>query len=308
MLKTALAGILISIPLALSQPADTQTASLPKAQPITTCNSDNVPTKWGIGSPPVSIELLQVALNEWGRAVSTIKFRNLQPTPVSGLALLVNVYDDEGHLIESLPIVGSTGKAQLKPPFPYEVVASNWKDPLQTGEEGILQGIKDSILTTKCPATASVTWAMLQGVNGKIQTSTSPGWRVGPSPRFVPELDNKIANFNPTVPSYSVVKARLNSDGNVASVSYVSGDASTASNLRNWLVSKWSFHPALVNGNTVPSEIDILIRVHESRTPTFPILEGISGSTALVDLFPSASDPAHWEVRYGQLLEDSVLR
>jgi hypothetical protein len=279
------------------------------------CAVEHIPTDWASDTPLGAIERHSVSFTDMGRVEPTFVFRNLQPTAVEAVALILDYRDRQGRTIDQVPIVASTEQAlkDFHVPFAAEEI-QQWGNAVAPGGTVPIGGIKDGIRTATCPSRAVVTFALVQLADGKKQSFVTPGWRLGPIPRRVPEVSQSSPPPHIDLPISFVAKVRIGVSGDVLDViSDYRAQPKLVDWTRDYLKKDWKFHPALLDGQPVSSTIDILFvfqakgmgKSFSPDVPTRPI--ALAQFFWSHDLVPNDAGPDRWTVMYGFRNENSTV-
>lgn len=271
------------------------------------CLVQELPVVMAVQAPPGKIEQNRVMFTEAGTCAADFYFRNLEAVAIEGLAVIIEYIDAKGLIIDRVPAIGVTERAAkgFRPPFPIERVYPDWKEPVLPGETGRVKGIKNGIRTGVCPNQAAVKFVMVQFSNGAVQTFSSPGWQLGPIPKYVPEHFSFPSKLIAT-PLALRAKVKMSASGQVVDVVSVDREHLQILGLiRDQMKRKWPFNPAVYEGQPAESELSVLFRFHADRTADFSEDKELAAPVTLIEFFPEADFPNRWEVAYGRLLGGS---
>lgn len=295
-----LLGVAVSVP-------PYQELGKSSAQSPYRCLLQELSVSIAVEHPPGQIEQNKVMFTEAGTCAADFYFRNLEPAAIEGLAVVMDYTDKKGLIIDRVPAIGVTERAEkeFRPPFPIERVYPDWKQPLLPGEVARVQAIKNGIRTGICPTQAAVKFIMVRFSNGAVETFSSPGWQLGPIPKYVPahfSLPSKLI-----IPPLALrAKVKLSASGQVVDVVSVSGERlQILALIRDQMRQQWPFNPAVYEGRAVESELSVLFRFHADRTPDFPEEHDLLAPVTLIEFFPEVDSPGTWEVAYGRLFSGS---
>jgi hypothetical protein len=253
--------------------------STPDQSPFS-CSPVRIPTSWAFDNPPGRIEDHSASFTPIGWDTIQLKFRNDQPTPVQALKLVVEYMDAQGEPLARVPMYATVNPAVAHVPANVLKPANTWGAPVKTGESGEMVGEEASLRTGHCPVRAQVTFASIQFDDGTGRTYSSPNWRLEPTPALVPVLRNL-----PTLPVEPPVslfaKVRISASGDILDlVPDANGDARLVGWLRDVMGKDWKFHPAILNGQPIESELNVLFQINAKGMTEFvenlPILKPVT--------------------------------
>jgi len=291
------------------------------------CHLQNLPTSWAFdSSPPAVISGHEVYFVETGHASASFQFRNIASLRLEAVALIFEYLDDQGQTIEEIPVAGVSRMAagRFRVPFPVEPTwvylkgaqeGEHWGSALVPGASVSLAGSKDGTRTANCPVAAKVTFLRLQFTNGTARTYSSRDWHLGPAPRRVPEVPTKFRP-PPVIRPYALLaEVKINASGDV--VDLIPEDQDIAPDVLQWtrdlMKQEWKFHPALLLGKAVDSQLMVLFRFPVDATSPFPEVKPLPFPVTLIRIFRKRDlDPSNYTgndlvVMYGQAEEGSVL-
>jgi hypothetical protein len=291
------------------------------------CHVEGLPTSWVFGSPPGAIEQHEIYFWETGRASASFRLRNLGRARIEGAALILDYVDSRGQTIDEIPVAGTTKTAaeKFRPPFSVErswvyqkgvQEAEHWEGAVPKGGSVRVAGSRDGIRTGHCPVAAEVTFAKLQFADGSRRTFSSPTWHLGPTPRRIPEVPT---TFRPLPalnrPLSLLATMKISAAGKVADV--IPDDRNNQPEVLRWIRDfmrqEWEFHPALLAGAPVDSQLIVLFRFPADATPAFPETTPMLSPVTLIqffrkhDLYPNNYTGSDLVVMYGQAEEGSVV-
>jgi len=273
------------------------------------CRVD-VMTAWTIQKPPIRIERSAVVFDELGTSWVDVTFQNSQSVPIQAIALILEYSDNGGEVIDRIPLLEGTAHAEaaFHAPFPIDRVANAWTENVPAGGIERLHGVKRGIRTAVCSSRATITFATVQMEDGTIQTYSSEGWKLGPTSGVVPWFD-ALPAAAPERASF-VATLKISAWGDVVSmIPKKGGNASQliVEWLREQVLHKWIFNPALYDGQPVDSELQVLFRVHNSLQQPEDSGTSLSPIT-VIDLTSNPQFPRRTQVSYGGLMSGSVVK
>jgi len=181
--------------------------------------------------------------------------------PVAQIVLVLDYLDAADELRNEISFRAGS-KAQPSQPswrIRGEYDDDSFSQPLAVGDTWRVKGMS-SILSMPCPTHARVTFLGLMLADGSTQSWIGHGWRLGPILNYFP-ADLYMPLSRPTAEkSVLPIRAKIDSRGRVAQID-ATGDKPLAkhSDLLEQL-GKWSFFPALADGEPVNSEVNILFQ------------------------------------------------
>jgi hypothetical protein len=273
------------------------------------CPAVPLPTVLGFQERPAEIVNHYVSFSENGSAWSTFEFYNLQPNEVQAVAAIMEYLDKDGHVIDSVSMIGGTkeGVTSISVPFSVERVANHWKANLDPGTGAPVMGVKHGVKTGICPIAARLTYLSTIFSNGSKRVFSS-NWSLAPIPSFVPNVGKEFPASRITVPVSFQAQLAVSASGRITAVHFSDERFFYLQSwFESWIKRRWTFHPAITNGQAVPSSASILVRIHVQRSfHDMPSSEPLLVPTILIDVFPQR-DGAGWEVTYGGLTEHSTI-
>lgn len=290
------------------------------------CHVENLPTSWPFDNPPTAIEQHEVDFVETGHAGASFRLRNLGRASLEAVALIVEYLDERGHTIDEIPVAGAskTAAQRFHAPFAVEPAwvylkgvqeGEHWESAVPPDGSVILAGSKDGIRTGNCPVAAKVTLLRLQLSDGAARTFSSPGWHLDPIPRRVPEVPTTFRPLSINRPFSLLARVKIIASGQVVDV--VPDDSSNHGEVLRWIrdfmKQEWRFHPALLAGTPVDSQLSVLFRFPADATLAFPEIEPMLSPVTLIqffrkhDLYPNNYTGSDLVVMYGQSEEGSVV-
>ncbi len=271
------------------------------------CSAGNIDASWAIENPPLEIERHTLRVTETGTSDTDFYARNLESSPIQALALVIEYTDEQGGVIERMPVVASTEQANetFHPPFPVERVASLWKVPIAPGESVRVQGVSNGVKATICPSRAIVTFFAVQFVDGTVKKRASPGWQLGPTPRVIP-LVSRFPDDVVKPPISVLAHVMISASGQVVEVLSLHGEqVPVLSLIRDQMIRNWKFNPGLFEGRPTASELTVLFRIHSERTLAFPETRPSPSPVTLIEFFPDDKNPGKLLMAYGRLFSGS---
>ncbi|HKW16156.1 MAG TPA: hypothetical protein VJO35_01480 [Terriglobales bacterium] len=245
------------------------------------CDIARIPTAWAFDNPPGSIDENHATFTPTGWDRMQLEFRSDQANPLKALKLVVEYVDAEGELIARVPMYAYVDPSTAHLPPNAFKPDHTWGTPLNQGESREIVGQELSVRTGRCPVRALVTFASIEYTDGSIRTYSSPDWRLGPTPAFVPVLSD--APDPPLQPPLSLLaKLRISASGDVLDV--VPGahvDTRLVVWVREIMMNKeWKFHPAILNGQPIDTELEVLFQVNSPGSTPFvedpPLLKPVT--------------------------------
>jgi len=277
------------------------------------CHVDNLPTSWRFDDPPGTIEAHHVRFGELGQTSIDLRFRNGQAIPIQALALVVDYLDAKARIIDRVPLVAAVNSTSGGKPPHLLSPANTWKNALSQNDSEVIVAVADGIRTGICPARAEVTFAHVQSNNGSVQTFSSPGWRLGPTPAMIPATSRTAPRLPVDAPASLLAKLKINASGEVIDVApEESADPKLVEWVRGQMGRNWKFHPALLNGRPTDSELSIEFLIYAKGMTEFPDVKPLMQPITVIrfiwshDLFPQGSAVDRLAVVYGSLLEGSI--
>ena len=277
------------------------------------CRSGQIPTSWATQPVVGDITKSSIDFTELGRSWIRLTFVNNTAFVIKAAAVVVQYLDQQGRIIEEVPLKAATEPADkaFQPPFVVEHLQI-WKHPIRMGESAFIGGVYDGIRTASCPVSARVTFAMIQYVDGSIRQLAAPSWYLGPLPTYIPTMPNP--SFPLTAPSQLLISLRISSTGQVKSCSPKN---SQQTEIAGWVAREmkqhWRFHPALRNGKAVDSQLTVLFIVEDHAQADLSNMGTNSFPITVIHLFPRRGMFQHdnssleFVVEYGELLERSAI-
>lgn len=251
------------------------------------------------------------ALLKTGRITTSVwmTLRNDGDSPVVEYATLLEGFDASGKRTNGIVFHEMYGEVQ-DPIHPYKQSSAPYpmgpiyqlSSPLQPGESLEMFGV-GPMVTSRCPATAVLSFVFLKFADGTTTTHASPGWRTDPAVRM--KTDEMVLDGCP-IPKRvgSTAVMTVDSKGKVQSLAFGTRivPAAAADCLRRELA-LWEFEPALVEGQPVASRVNlvVLLDVNEERVERWEheyAQEVIEGAT-LLDLEPLPDQHGKWVANIG---------
>jgi len=273
------------------------------------CSAERLDTSWAIENAPIEIRQHMLRITKTGTSYSDFVAHNLQSSPIEALALVIEYTDNQGVVIERMPVIGNTERASdaFHAPFPLERVSPLWNVPMQHGDSVRILGQSDGIITEDCPTGARVTFAAIQYADGTTKILSSPGWQLGATPRVIPFA----SQFPPDLvkpPVALLARVKVNASGQVIDVLSADQDQPDTLNLiRDQMKKTWKFNPALSDGSPTPSDLLVLFRVHSERTLAFPDTRRPASPVTLIEFFPDDRNPGKLEITFGGLFSGASV-
>jgi hypothetical protein len=291
------------------------------------CHVQRLPTSWAFEGSPLGVESHEIYVSEMGGISALFSFRNLGAARIKAVALVVEYLDKQAQAIDEVSIEGGAEGARegLRPPFAVEQAwvhvngaqqAEKWVDTLSPGGSVWLGGVKDGTSIPHCPATARVTFEKVQFADGRSQTFSSAGWHIGPIPRRIPPIPTTFRPLPNLVRPFSLMtKVEISSSGEVTDVVPYESDGRSAlvSWIRDLMKQEWRFHPALLAGTPVNSQLQVLFQFPADVRQTSIEAERTLGPIVLIrflrkhDIFPNDYTGNDLVVMYGQANEGTVV-
>lgn len=289
------------------------------------CYARDLPTSWAFEPPPLLIEQHEVYFFETGRTLVSLRFRNTGKLSIQALALILSYVDERGEAIDEVPVAGVTKMPPegFDSPFPVslsELHLAGVQDrehrehALRPRGSARVAGSRDGTRTGNCPARAKVTFLRLQFTDGTARTYSSPGWHLGPIPRRIPEVPTTFRPLSVNRPSSIVARVKIGASGDVADV--VPDNSNNHPEVLRWIrdfmKQEWKFHPAVLGGTPVDSQLTVLFRFPAGATLEFPEVEPILSPVTLIqffrrhDLHPNDYTGSDLVVMYGQADEGTL--
>lgn len=274
------------------------------------CNLARVPTAWAFDNPPGSIDENNAMFTPTGWDTVHLKFRSAQATPIKTLKLVVEYVDAEGEPIARVPMYAYVDPSTEHMPSNVLRPDNTWGTPVTEGNSGEMNGQEVSIRTGRCPVQARVTFASIGYTDSSVRTYSSPEWRLDPTPSLVPMLRD-VPNLPLQPPLSLLAKLRIGASGDVLDViPGVSADARLAGWVRDVMMNnEWKFHPAILNGQPIESELDVLFEIHTRESANFaddhPILKPVT-LIRFLWTHDSTSRSGKATMMYGVLTEGSA--
>ena len=253
--------------------------SLPAQDPYD-CVVRDIPTAWAFDTPPGSIENSSASFSAVGWDTMNLGFRNEQAVQIEALQLVLEYFDKAGNLVVRVPMYAHVNRAVAHVPSNSLKPSGDWGAPLRKGESELMVGEEQSIRTGHCPVRSVVTFANAQFTDGTVRTYSSPEWRLDASIKAVPMLE-RIPELSVQPPVSLLAKLRVDAAGNlVAIVPNADTDPRLVGWVRNVIGRGWKFHPAILNGRPIDSELDVLFEIHAKGMAHFvetdPVLKPIT--------------------------------
>lgn len=278
------------------------------------CFLEDLPTTWAFNPSPGTIDNSSASFSPLGFDTLNLDFRNEQPTPIEALELVVEYFDKAGDVILRVPMYAHVNPAVAHLPSNALRPSGTWGAPLNKGESELMVGEEQSIRTGHCPVKAVVTFATVRFTDGSVRTYSSPAWRLNPYIEVVPLLD-KIPDPPVQPPVSLLARVRINAAGFVTGVvPSAGGDPRTVNWIRNVMGKGWKFHPAILNGEPIDSELEVLFQIHAKGMAHFVETNPVWEPVTLIRFvwthdMSSAYDaePDRLTLMYGVLNEGSSL-
>lgn len=291
------------------------------------CHVEGLPTSWAFEDSLLRAESHEIYVSEMGSISVLVDFRNLGAARIAAVALVVEYLDKQGQLIDEVSLQGQAKGAGggFRPPFAVEQAwvylkgvqpAEEWVHTVPQGGSVWLGGVKNGTRTARCPATARVTFEKVQFADGTSHTFSSPSWRIGPIPRRIPPIPTTFRPLPNLVRPFSLMaKVEVSSSGEVTDVvPYESeGRSALVSWIRDFMKQEWRFHPALLAGTPVNSQLQVLFQFPADVRQTSIEAERTLGPIVLIrflrkhDIFPNDYTGNDLVVMYGQANEGTVV-
>lgn len=292
--------VLLMVPVALTQTPRTTTSS---------CQADQIRTTWGFKGSPLDVERNSITFSEPGTSYPELVIRNVGGQPFDAIGMIIEYRDDQGHVIDRIPILGGTGETELsfRVPFPVEPVSNPWTGALMPGETALVKGVKNGVLTRTCPSTAIVTFLRTQS-RGSVNTFAENPWQLGPTPKtlpFVTMLPQALSQGDINIlgdididTSGRVLDFRSEDQEHPAIVSWI----------RDEMKAHWKFNPALVNGQPTGAKLPVMMRIGKDKSGVSHGTLSKNSPVTLISLFPSLENPGKFEVFFGNLSSGSTVQ
>jgi hypothetical protein len=293
-------------------PAHALDKASPKPSPYS-CSIEQIPTSWAFDNAPGEIEQNNAVFGELGQTTIDFHFRNREPSAIQALMLVMEYADGQGRIIDQVPVSAAVGDKPLDPSPNVLAPIHSWKRAVLPGASALMGADREGIRTGSCPVRARVTFARAQFTDGTVRTFSSPGWRVGPMPRAIPNLSETVPPVPADPPVSLRARVKISATGQLADI--LSDDQDQPKVLA-WIKDRmrdWSFRPALLNGEASDSEFDALFLIHAKGEINFHESEPLLAPVTLIqffwthDLHPDSGGADRITVMYGFLPEGSQM-
>jgi hypothetical protein len=285
-----------------------------QAQPATPyeCRVSGIPTSWAFGNPPGTISQHSAIFGDSGQDSIDLQFRSEERKPISTLGLILEYEDARGEIIDRIPVIAGASSSPVS--VPPNVLTPNgvWKGVLTQGGSVTLTAIKNGVRTGRCPVRAKVTFAKIKFADGSTRTFSANHWRLDAVPTMIPTSPESTAELPIEPPVAMLAKVKINASGSVVSV--VPEEAGNP-RLADWIharIASWRFHPALLDGKPVDSELSVLFLIYAKGMTSFPDINPVSQPVTLIRfvwsdaLAPQTIAPDKLTALYGSLIEGSI--
>ena len=272
------------------------------------CGPVQIPTTWAFDNAPGSIENNDAFFTPAGSDTIQLLFRNTQPADVKALQLVVEYIDARGELVTRVPMYAHVDLSIAHVPTNVLKPANSWGAPLENGQAGRMVGQNISLRTGYCPVRARVTFARMQFDDGSSRTYSNSEWRLDASPAIIPVLRD-VPPLPVDPPGWLLAKVRIGASGDITDlVPEENSDARLVGWIRDVMAKNWKFHPAILNGHSIESELDVLFQINAKGVTEFtekpPILRPV---TLIRFVWTSGDAGGRLMAMYGILPEGSSL-
>jgi hypothetical protein len=183
--------------------------------------------------------------------------------PVNRLFLLVEVLDEQGHPITSIPVVAETrSELSLRVPEKLEFFIRTRRElegPAQPGQTLNLVGQSEYVLTA-CPAQARLAVLDLHYSDGTGFHHSEPGWVIQSDVRHVQPMD--VPNTRSQRSRQYLASVSLDQNGRITAIEKLPPTENDDEDLLKVQLSNWKFNAKVENGDNVASELNLLFRFH----------------------------------------------
>lgn len=263
-----------------------------------------------LSSPTGAVSIRGGAVLKVGRTTSFswMALRNETDSAITEYVLLLEVFDDSRRRINGFVFHGVYGDTQerddisTKSGSPYSMGSiSPLGSPIQAGRGINLVGMS-AIVSSRCPAMATLSFIFLKFADGTTKRYSSPGWRTDP---FLSVATDHLLLGDCFIPKGKGTSAviELNAQGVLKSL------ALRGPGIPNGLgvclrreLSLWKFEPALVEGRPVASQIRLVVLFDptEDRWARWQneYSKEVARGTSLLDLRPWPSGDKDWNFSY----------
>src|SRR5262249_53113664 len=159
------------------------------------------------------------------------------------------------------------------------------------------------VISSRCPASAALTFIFLKFANGKTVTYSSPGWRTDPAVAIA--TDHLVLGDCPVPRGIGTAGTiELDAKGNLRNFTLRAPGllAGLAQCLRKELA-LWEFEPAIVEGHPVQSKVRLVVLFapvgERWRSWEREYAHEVNDGVSLFELRPSDTKEMGWEFGYG---------
>jgi hypothetical protein len=276
------------------------------------CRVSEVPTSWAFGSPPGTISQHSAIFGDSGQDSIDLQFRSEERKAISALGLILEYEDATGEIIDRIPVVAGASSSPVSVPPNVLTPDGVWKDALPQGGFVTLTAVKNGVRTGRCPVRAKVTFAKIRFADGSTRTFSADHWGLGPVPMMIPTPSESTTELPVEPPVAMLAKLKISSSGSVVGVL---PEEAGNSRLADWIrarIGRWQFHPALLDGKPVDSELSVLFLIYAKGMTTFPETSPVPQPVTLIRfvwsdaLESQTAAPDRLTALYGSLTEGSI--
>src|SRR5260370_33941268 len=242
---------------------------------------------------------------------SWMTLRNDTDSAITEYAMLLEVFDASHKRLYGIVFHDFFSKGpepfyppykEVSAPFPLNPV-NPINSAVEPGSTFKLMGMTPFI-SSRCPATASLSFVFLKFANGKTVTHASPGWSTDPA--VVIPTDHLLLG-DCAVPRGVAAPATiaLDSKGNLQSFA-LHGPALpvTLTRCLRRELALWEFEPAMVEGKPIASQLSLVVLFDPNNSERWKRWENeyareVAEGVSVLDLVPWDSKEKEWNFGFG---------
>lgn len=294
---------LVKCAIFISIVAGVAAASEPRKPPNVFCELSSIPlsSRGGLGNTGESSASVFAVGSESSSA--SIDFTNRSASPANHVALIVEYLDASDRVALRVPFYATYKKAELPAlSFPFPRPQSLTK-PIRTGETVSLEG-DSAIIPGDCPTHGRVIFEHVWFADGSEHDSSN-SIDLDPDLNVVPSFfDSKGCRIPASLDT--LVRLQISESGvpQITAFTTSSGDTASVLSCLKSELKLWSFTPAVRNGVSVASDLNVLFRFHSdasipSDTAVLHQREQVSTGLIVVHFARQRGYDDRWDILYG---------
>jgi hypothetical protein len=236
-------------------------------------------------------------------STGTLNFHNTFQREIAAVELLVE-YEDAANgptvvmpYAAAIPEARKTFESKLKL---HTELINDLHDTLIPGGASHMIGESFSIVRS-CPAKAKISYLHVFFADGHAAEWGMRGWKTEPTIRQAPlTLDFPCAAENPSRNLY--LRVKIGAEGKISDFHLLAAARWPCLDALKNVVERWTFYPALSEGDPSASELNVLLRFDRKPGSAYGFVnieELSSDPIVVIDLVQSQAKPGEWVLVYG---------